>query len=165
MFTLCPTLRCKSCRGFALSLALFFCRLRSFAQRLRSCSKIRHVKCSEMYPIVILNPKKTKASAEERGNVYTWLGDKKANYTVTGNDDVSFLCHPACYRPFTVKTKTDRTSCKFSKYFYLGKNYITVLGNSKHARSHGLRNVVDWNRYIHRDLYKCRQHVYTLFLY
>ena len=29
-------------------------------------SKIRHVKCSQMYLIVILNPKKTKASAEER---------------------------------------------------------------------------------------------------
>ena len=65
MFTLCPTLRCKSCRGFAPSLAFFLCRLRSFAQRLRSCSQIRHVKCSEMYLIVILNPKKTKASAEE----------------------------------------------------------------------------------------------------
>jgi hypothetical protein len=36
--------------------------------KLRSCSKIRHVKCSEMYLIVILNPKKTKASAEERGS-------------------------------------------------------------------------------------------------
>jgi hypothetical protein len=51
---------------FAPSLAFFLWRLRSFAQRLRSCSQIRHVKCSEMYLIVILNPKKTKASAEER---------------------------------------------------------------------------------------------------
>jgi hypothetical protein len=57
--------------GYDLSppqrLYLFLCRLRSSAQRLRSCSKIRRVKCSEMYLIVILNPKKTKASAEERG--------------------------------------------------------------------------------------------------
>ena len=29
--------------------------------------RIGPVKCSEMYLIVILNPKKTKASAEERG--------------------------------------------------------------------------------------------------
>ena len=35
-------------------------------QYLSSCSKIRHVKCSEMYLIVTLNRKKTKASAEER---------------------------------------------------------------------------------------------------
>jgi hypothetical protein len=46
----------------------------SFAQRLRSCSKIRHVKCSEMYLIVILNPKKTKASVEEReSNISAWF--------------------------------------------------------------------------------------------
>ena len=45
--------------------------MRSFAQRLRSCSQIRHVKCSEMYLIVILNPKKTNASAEERARA--WL--------------------------------------------------------------------------------------------
>jgi hypothetical protein len=37
-----------------------------FIFALRSCSKIRHIKCSEMYLIVILNPMKTEASAEER---------------------------------------------------------------------------------------------------
>ena len=38
---------CKS--SLTLTLKVAFFRLRSFAQRLRSCSKIRHVKCSEMY--------------------------------------------------------------------------------------------------------------------
>ena len=35
--------------GVARFLAFALSCLRSFAQRLRSCSKIRHVKCSEMY--------------------------------------------------------------------------------------------------------------------
>jgi hypothetical protein len=44
------------------------------SQRCFLAQRLRHVNCSEMYLIVILNPKKTKASAEERDtivNIYT----------------------------------------------------------------------------------------------